>query len=231
MVVGVRVANRAVTRQPSPNFSPRRGGHTPQLVVLHFTAMESCRAALERLCAPAHEVSSHYLIGRDGGLFQLVDEEMRAWHAGAGAWGGQSDVNSRSIGIELDNTGAHPFSAPQMDRLTDLLAGILERWNILPKGVIGHSDLAPMRKSDPGPRFDWHRLARAGLSVWPEPVSDAAPDDATFLDHAARFGYPTDHGLAPILTAFRLRFRPWATGPLASADMAAIADLAARHPA
>ncbi len=221
----------APIRHPSPNFSARRAGLTPRLVVLHFTAMENCGAALERLCSPGHEVSSHYLIGRDGRLFQLVDEEMRAWHAGAGAWGGKGDVNSRSIGIELDNSGAHPFSAPQMDRLTALLAGILDRWHIPPRGVIGHSDMAPDRKADPGPRFDWRRLARCGLSVWPAPDPAPDPDPAAFLEHAARFGYPTGHGLATVLFAFRLRFRPGATGPLAPADMAAIADLARRFPA
>ena len=112
-------------------------------------------------------VSAHYLIGRDGRLWQLVEEDMRAWHAGAGDWRGQGDVNSRSIGIELDNTGLHPFAEPLMARLEALLSDILARWEIPPDGVIGHQDFDPDRKTDPGPRFDWRRLARSGLAAWP----------------------------------------------------------------
>ncbi len=200
-------------------------------MVLHFTAMTSCQAALERLCAPEHEVSAHYLIGRDGALYQLVEETRRAWHAGAGSWGGVEDVNSRSIGIELDNDGTSPFAAPLMTRLEALLPAILARWQIPPRGVIAHSDLAPTRKSDPGRRFDWRRLALQGLAVWPDPGPPRPPDPAAFLASARRFGYPTEHGIAPVLDAFRQRFRPWACGPLSGADMAALADLAARHPA
>ncbi len=103
---------------PSPNFGERRGGQRPSLIVLHYTAMASCAAARDRLCDPAAEVSAHWLIDRDGGAEQLVDEAARAWHAGAGAWGGLDDVNSRSIGIELQNTGAEPFPEPQMAHLS-----------------------------------------------------------------------------------------------------------------
>ena len=200
-------------------------------MVLHFTAMQSCNAALERLCAPEHEVSAHYLIGRTGTLFQLVAEENRAWHAGVGSWGGQDDINSRSIGIELDNDGATPFSAPQMARLEDLLPGILERWKIPRHGVIGHSDMAPTRKSDPGRRFDWKRLALQGLAVWPGPGRAMAPDPTAFHQAASRFGYPPEHSPVTLLEAFRQRFRPWARGPLSSADMGAITALAAQYPA
>ncbi len=205
--------------------------------MLHYTAMENCRAALERLCAPEHEVSAHYLIGRDGQVFALVDEARRAWHAGAGSWGGRGDVNSRSIGVELDNDGCTPFAAPQMRALERLLAGIMRRWSIRPAGVIGHSDMAPLRKADPGPRFDWRRLALQGLAVWPDLGPDPAPmpapaaDPAAFHDAACRFGYPADLPGDVLLAAFRRRFRPWARGPLAPADMAAIADLARRYPA
>ena len=149
----------------SPNFGARRDGLLPTLVVIHYTAMESCEAALERLCDPVYEVSSHYLISNKGDILQLVEEEMRAWHAGAGEWMGQDDINSRSIGIELDNTGATPFSEPQMAALEALLPGILQSWSIPPEGVIGHSDMAPGRKFDPGPRFDWQRLERQGLAA------------------------------------------------------------------
>jgi N-acetylmuramoyl-L-alanine amidase len=136
----------------------------PELVVIHYTAMQNAAAALERLCDPQAEVSAHYLIGADGTCWQLVDENMRAWHAGAGAWRGKDDVNSRSIGIELDNRGDHPFSNAQMERLESLLRELLIRWSIPASGVIGHSDMAPGRKIDPGPRFDWQRLVKQGLA-------------------------------------------------------------------
>lgn len=208
---------------PSPNFGDRRG-FRPALVVLHYTAMASCAEARDRLCDPSAEVSAHWLIDRDGAAEQLVDEAERAWHAGAGSWGGQGDVNSRSIGIELQNSGAEPFPEPQMAALERLLAGILQRWAIPPQGVIGHSDMAPDRKGDPGARFDWKRLADQGLSVWP---GRAAPGE--FRADLLRFGYP-DQDAATLLRAFRLRFRPWATGPLDTTDAALAADLAARFP-
>lgn len=220
----------AISR-PSPNCGERRDGLCPDLVVLHYTAMPDVEEALTRLCAPEHEVSAHYLIARDGRLFRLVDEAQRAWHAGAGDWAGRGDVNSRSIGIELDNCADMPFSEPLMARLELLLSDILARWRIPPEGVIGHQDFAPRRKADPGPRFDWRRLARAGLSVWPDPAPSevTAPDEARFLADAGRFGYPVAEGFAPVFAAFRARFRPWAGGPLAPADMAIIADLARRY--
>lgn len=202
----------------SPNFGPRRDGLTPELVVIHYTGMASCAAALDRLCDPAAEVSAHYLISETGRVMALVPEEMRAWHAGAGEWQGRGDVNSRSVGIELANTGAQPFAHPQMLALERLLAGILARWSIPPAGVIGHSDMAPGRKIDPGPRFDWRRLARAGLAVWPDPEAVAAADPAVPLaDSLTRIGYPAvDPALR--LAAFRLRFRPWAGGPEDACD-------------
>lgn len=147
---------------PSPNFGARRGGALPDMVVIHYTAMESCAAARDWLSNPASEVSSHYVIARDGQGWQLVAESMRAWHAGKGAWAGCDDVNSRSIGIELCNTGAEPFPEPQMVALETLLQGISLRWDIA--HVIGHSDMAPGRKIDPGPRFDWRRLVGQGLA-------------------------------------------------------------------
>ncbi len=207
---------------PSPNFGPRRDGLQPELVVVHYTAMDSAQAALRRLCDPAAEVSAHYLIGGDGTIWHLVDERLRAWHAGAGAWQGRGDVNSRSIGIELDNRGSHPFSQPQMSALERMLAAIMDRWAIAPEGVIGHSDMAPVRKFDPGPRFDWRRLARLGLAVWPE-----AGQAGDFRRDAARFGYPVDD-MAATLAAFRARFRPRVHGPLDDRDRAMMADLALR---
>ncbi len=216
---------------PSPNCSARRDGLRPGLIVLHYTAMKSAEAALERLCDPQAEVSAHYLIARDGRVTRLVEEDQRAWHAGAGAWGGRGDVNSRSIGIELDNDGSTPFSQPLMQALEALLPGIMQRWAIAPMGVIGHSDMAPERKRDPGRRFDWRRLALQGLAVWPEPRPGEGPVEAErFLEHARRFGYPDTLSCDLVLEALRQRFRPQATGPLSAEDMAVIADLAARFP-
>lgn len=204
---------------PSPNFGARRDGLTPALIVLHYTAMASAGSALARLCDPAAEVSAHYLIGADGRLWQMVPEAARAWHAGAGEWAGQGDINSRSIGIELDNAGSHPFAESQMAALDDLLAGIMARWRIPAAGVIGHSCMAPGRKRDPGPRFDWQRLARQGLAA--PPGCGAAPgtaDPAAFrrLAHAAGFTAPADD--AALLDTVRLRYRPGARGPLSPAD-------------
>lgn len=210
---------------PSPNFGARRHGALPDLVVIHFTAMPTCAEAAARLCDPAAEVSAHYLIAEGGEVAGLVPEELRAWHAGAGAWGGCGDVNSRSIGIELANTGDTPFPERQMAALERLLADLLHRWQIPPERVIAHSDMAPGRKADPGPRFDWQRLALQGLSVWP--AEDAEPAD--FATSARAFGYP-ELPEAQLLAAFRLRFRPWARGALDDIDRRLIADLALRFP-
>lgn len=187
--------------------------------------MGSAEAACRTLCDPAQEVSAHYLIAPDGSVMALVDEAERAWHAGAGRWGDVADVNSRSIGIELSNDGFSPFPAALMDGLEDLLAGILSRWGIAPERVIAHSDMAPGRKIDPGARFDWQRLARAGLAVWPE-AREAEP--SAFAEAARRFGYTADVDPEVILAAFRLRFRFGYDGPLDRVDAGLGCDLAAR---
>nr|WP_037294002.1 N-acetylmuramoyl-L-alanine amidase [Roseobacter sp. CCS2] len=208
------------------------------MVVLHYTAMASASAAADTLCNPDTQVSAHYLIAEDGEVISLVPEALRAWHAGAGAWGGVTDVNSRSIGIELANTGSTPFAAAQIDALTDLLKGIKTRWDIRPERVIGHSDMAPGRKIDPGVRFDWRRLAFEGLSVWPS--SNAClhssekgtqeADDVRFAALMAAFGYSTTTDPELLLKSFRLRFRLGWDGPLDATDLAMITDLARRFP-
>ncbi len=218
------------TPHPSPNFGARRDGVLPDMVVLHYTAMENAPVALERLCSPDHEVSAHYLISETGEVFQLVDEAQRAWHAGAGRWGRVTDVNSRSIGVELVNTGFAPFPAPQMAALEHLLTGIMARWAIPPQRVIGHSDMAPGRKMDPGARFDWRRLARAGVSVWPDAGEMVVPDEAAFLAALQSFGMMAEATPKTLLAAFRLRFRPWASGALDQVDMVQVTSLAARYP-
>jgi N-acetylmuramoyl-L-alanine amidase len=204
----------------------------PDLIVLHYTAMASTAEAQQRLCDSAFEVSAHYLISEQGAVLSLVPEDLRAWHAGAGAWGGVTDVNSRSIGIELANTGATPFSAAQMDALEALLRDIMARRHILPERVIAHSDMAPGRKIDPGPRFDWRRLARQGLSVWATvaPQAKTAPDEAAFMAAARTFGYTHSDDPALVLQALRLRFRPAATGALDAADMGVMLALAQTFP-
>lgn len=214
---------------PSPNFGPRRDGARPDMVVLHYTAMQSAEAACRTLCNPATEVSAHYLIAEDGTVMSLVAEDMRAWHAGAGQWGAVTDVNSRSIGIELANPGNCPFSHDQIEALILLLAGIRDRWAIRPERIIGHSDMAPGRKIDPGLRFDWRRLALAGFGVWPDGQAMPEVSTAAFAADARAFGYPQVAD-SLLLETVRRRFRPWATGPLDSADMALIADLALRFP-
>lgn len=200
------------------------------MVVLHYTAMTSATAARDWLCNPQSEVSCHYVIAEDGRLWQLVRDEDRAWHAGRGSWGQITDVNSHSIGIELANTGDHPFPEPQMVVLERLLADLLMRWSIPPERVVGHSDTALGRKIDPGARFDWRRLARQRLSVWPE-AGHLAQDEGQFWDDCAAFGYDvTTETQEEVLHALRLRFRPWGAGPLQAADCAIAADLAALHP-
>lgn len=198
------------------------------MVVIHYTAMVSAKAALKTLCDPATEVSAHYLITEDGEVLSLVPEALRAWHAGAGRWGATTDVNSHSIGIELANDGFSPFAAAQMDALIDLLKGIRARWDIRPERVIGHSDMAPGRKIDPGPRFDWLRLAKEALAVWPEGWTPE--DTVAFVPRMQGFGYTATDDEDLLLKVFRLRFRPWATGPLDTTDAGMMDNLFRRFP-
>lgn len=222
----------AVIDRPSANFGRRRGGVKPDMVVLHHTAMLSAEAALDRLTDPAAEVSAHWLIAEDGRVWRLVDEAERAWHAGAGVWGAVTDVNSRSVGIELANAGPlagfPPFPEPQIAALETLLDGVMARWDVTPARVIAHSDMAPGRKADPGPKFDWRRLAASGRAVWPARVASAEASADAFRQAATRAGYaaPGDDWDA-VLEAMRLRFRPWACGSdLTAEDVATLVGLA-----
>ncbi|CUH52525.1 N-acetylmuramoyl-L-alanine amidase [Shimia marina] len=217
----------AIRQHPSPNFGARRDGLRPELVVIHYTAMETAQAAIDWLCNPEAEVSAHYVICEQGQITQLVAEDMRAWHAGMGEWQGRDDVNSRSIGIELANRGNHPFPAQQMTALEMLLRGIMARWGIGPAGVIGHSDLAPGRKIDPGLRFDWHRLEIQGLAE--RRGDDHGPPDASmsqFREIAKSRGYTASVDDETLLAAVRLRYRPWARGPLIAEDFTPIGHAA-----
>lgn len=155
--------------RPSPNFGERAGGVNPSLVILHYTGMRTAEEALARMCDPAAEVSAHYCIDEDGTLYRLVPEDKRAWHAGVSIWKGETDINSHSIGIELVNPGHEwgyrPFTEAQYEALIPLLQDIMARYGIPPANVLGHSDVAPGRKTDPGELFDWARLAAAGVAL------------------------------------------------------------------
>ncbi len=193
----------------SPN-QDARGGVGVDMLVLHYTGMTSGEAALARLCDPAAKVSAHYTIDEDGTVYTMVPETRRAWHAGLSFWAGARDINARSIGIELVNPGHEfgyrPFPATQIAALTALCRKILERHPIPPWLVLGHSDVAPARKDDPGELFPWARLAAAGIGLWPAPGGD--PGEAAVAPLLARFGYDPDVPLEKTVAAFQRHFRP-----------------------
>lgn len=227
---------------PSPNHDSRCG-ERPSLVILHYTAM-SGDAARERLCDPVAEVSSHYLIGEQGDVHQLVDEAERAWHAGVAYWAGRAQVNARSIGIELVHLGHETpdvaYPELQMRALENLLGDILRRWVIPPEGVLGHSDVAPSRKRDPGEWFPWPRLAAAGLAVWKEGGRSeqiGTVDGGLILQlqvALADIGYDVDQSgwldskTRSACCAFQRRFRPAEVGLPVCATMLDHAEEVAR---
>ncbi len=185
--------------------------------------MESCAAALQRLCDPAFEVSAHYVIDHDGTVIQLVDDTKRAWHAGRSYWQGETDINSHSIGIELDYPGSllnfPPFAHAQMTALEGLLGQLMTRHDISPANVLGHSDIAADRKADPGPKFDWARLGRVGLARALPLYEPQIPDADRFTQMLTTIGYDPSLDPEHRLNAFRLRWRADATGPLEPHDM------------
>ncbi|WP_142848738.1 N-acetylmuramoyl-L-alanine amidase [Telmatospirillum sp. J64-1] len=203
---------------PSPNHEPRPPGQAVDMLVLHYTGMQTAQMALERMCDPQAKVSAHYMIHEDGRVVRLVPEEYRAWHAGLSCWRGQRDINSRSIGIELVNPGHEwgyrPFPEAQMAALIELAQGILARHPIPSHNVVGHSDVAPARKEDPGELFDWPRLARHGIGLWSDEQgrSTLTPEQAQAL--LARIGYDCpvtgewDEASHLALLAFQRRFYP-----------------------
>ncbi|MEO5337117.1 MAG: N-acetylmuramoyl-L-alanine amidase [Magnetospirillum sp. WYHS-4] len=196
---------------PSPNWNNRPAGIAVDMLVLHYTGMRTAAEALARLCDPAAEVSAHYVVDEDGTLYRLVPEDKRAWHAGLASWGGRSDVNTRSLGIELVNPGHEfgyrPFPEAQMAVLEALCRDILDRHAIPPANVVGHADVAPRRKADPGEMFDWRRLAAKGIGRWPTGarLRMAPPDEVKAW--LAACGYETEDPAAS-LTAFQRHFRP-----------------------
>ncbi len=196
---------------PSPNFDAR--ALPVSMIVLHYTGMETGEAAIARLRDPEAKVSSHYVVAEDGTVLRLVDEADRAWHAGKSSWRGITDVNSASVGIEIVNPGHEfgyrPFPDAQIAAVVRLVAGIKDRHEITRGNVVGHSDVAPARKRDPGELFPWHELARRRLAL-PRPtrnLMDPQWTEGGFLMALERFGYDTGEPMAAIM-AFQRRFRP-----------------------
>jgi N-acetylmuramoyl-L-alanine amidase len=198
--------------QPSPNCDAR--DERISMVVLHYTDMPSADAALTRLCDPAAKVSAHYLITEEGEVIRLVDESMRAWHAGMSYWRGKSNVNGASIGIELVNPGHtcgyRPFPDAQIDALVPLLHRIVDEYDIPRANIVGHSDIAPQRKLDPGELFPWDRLAEYRLAL-PRPMKlelgDPFDNDGSFYLALERYGYDVSDGKKAV-EAFQRRWRP-----------------------
>jgi N-acetylmuramoyl-L-alanine amidase len=160
--------------RPSPNHGERKGGQRADMILLHYTGMLNSGDALARLCALGSDVSAHYFVFEDGRIVQLVQEGRRAWHAGVASWGGETDINSCSIGIEIANPG-HDFGYPdfptrQIAAVTALCRGIQKRNAIPPVRVLAHSDVAPSRKQDPGEKFPWRTLWDSGVGHWVEPL-------------------------------------------------------------
>ena len=204
----------SIRERPSPNRDARPEGAVPALVVLHYTGMHTAAAALDRLCDPAARVSAHYLIDEDGSVLRLVPEAAQAWHAGRSFWAGRCGLNATSLGIELVNPGHEwgyrPFPEAQLAALEELLRDLLGRWRIGPEGVLGHSDIAPDRKQDPGELFSWRRLAGQGLALWPEGSRVEVPDAHRAATRLRRIGYGLGEAGVPLptaLRAFQRRFR------------------------
>jgi N-acetylmuramoyl-L-alanine amidase len=207
--------------RPSPNFDTR-GGAGVDILVLHYTGMRTAQEALERLCDPAAKVSAHYTVDRDGAVYAHVPEEMRAWHAGISYWAGARDINARSIGIEIVNPGHEfgyvEFSRDQIAAVIDLARGILGRHEVAPARVLGHSDVAPTRKQDPGELFPWKHLAEYGIGAWAGPLEPRGD----FARNLARYGYDPQAPLAEIVTAFQRHFRPSCVDGIADGECAAL---------
>ena len=220
---------------PSPNFDARRS--PPDMLVLHYTGMPTGEAALARLRDPEAKVSAHYLVEQDGRVFRLVAEERRAWHAGVSFWQGDRDCNAVSIGIEIVNPGHEfgyrAFPKVQIDRLLELIADIRTRWTIPDDRIVGHSDVAPERKEDPGELFPWRRLAKAGHGLWIEPkpapgaplqIGDEGAGVLVLQSGLQRLGYDCerngryDERLASIVTAFQRHWRPSAVHGIADGE-------------
>ncbi len=216
---------------PSPNIKDR-DGHGVDMLVLHYTGMKTGSGALERLCDPASKVSAHYMIEENGDIYSLVHEMDRAWHAGVSFWRGHSNINQRSIGIEIVNPGHEygyrPFTAEQMQSLIALCHDILARHDIAARNIVAHSDIAPVRKEDPGELFDWAFLAQRGIGVWPEGkiqmTGEERFDAQDVMRHLASYGYDVSEP-AKSITAFQRHFRPKLLSGIWDQECAAILQL------
>jgi len=214
--------------RPSPNFGDRRDGRPVDLLLLHYTGMETGQGAEDWLCDPRSEVSCHYIVHEDGRVVQMVPEEKRAWHAGRSFWKGETDINSCSVGIEIVN-GGHEFGLPgypdrQIDAVIAVSRGIVVRHGIAPERVLAHSDVAPGRKRDPGELFPWRRLAQQGIGHWVEPSpsvggrffaqGDSGQPVEALQSMLALYGYRAaitgvfDENTAADVAAFQRHFRP-----------------------
>jgi N-acetylmuramoyl-L-alanine amidase len=218
--------------RPSPNHDARAEGPV-DILVMHYTGMRTAEEALARLCDPTARVSAHYTVDRDGTVYAHVPEDRRARHAGISYWAGVRDVNSRSIGIEIVNPGHEfgyvPFAEPQIDAVIALSRDILSRHPITPWRVVGHSDVAPNRKQDPGELFPWARLAGADVGLWPAEIKNRTPvplDEAAVVDSLGRYGYgvppDVDWPLADVIAAFQRHFRPSCINGIPDAECAQI---------
>ena len=213
-----------ILARPSPNHDER---HAPvDMLILHYTGMQTAQAAIDRLCDSTSQVSSHYVVDEDGAIFNLVPEQRRAWHAGMSFWRGHKALNARSIGIEIVNPGHEwgyrEFPVLQMAAVCDLCLGVLARHPIPARNVVGHSDVAPDRKQDPGEKFGWEALAQNGVGLWPEGIPDlgtgAPVRDAiglrdvrlalTEIGYDVAPGGPLDPALSIVLRGFQRHWRP-----------------------
>ncbi len=221
----------AIQTLDSPNRDDRPGGPASiDMLILHYTGMQTAQAAIDRLRDPVAHVSSHYVVDEDGTVLCLVPEELRAFHAGISFWRGRRVLNDVSIGIEIVNPGHEwgyrPFPAAQMRSVRALCAGILSRHAIPARNVVGHSDVAPNRKQDPGELFDWRGLAETGVGVWPQAAQDhdrVPPDETAARAALAEIGYDMSLPFDLVLTAFQRHFLPHAvTGTLDAHSMARV---------
>ena len=210
----------AFVERPSPSHDARPENGPIDILLLHYTGMPTAAAALDRMCDPSARVSAHYCIDEDGTVYRLVPEDRRAWHAGVSSWAGTTNVNGRSIGIELVNPG-HEFGyraypEPQMKALITLAGELCARHRIPPARVLGHSDVAPLRKLDPGELFDWSGLAAAGIGLWPRQAAYTLelPPVAVVQQRLRDYGYDVPVNGAPdrqtraVIAAFQRHFRP-----------------------
>ena len=231
-------------QQPSPNHNERDPAKPVDILLLHYTGMASGEAAVGWLCNPASKVSSHYVVFEDGRTVQLVDEARRAWHAGKSSWAGETDINTRSVGIEIVNPGHEfgyrPFPDVQIEAVIALCRGIISRHPIPPERVLAHSDVAPLRKEDPGELFPWQQLFEAGVGHWAPPAPVAPGPFLHAGDHGLgvgalkqrfrRYGYGIgedsqfDAGTEAVVTAFQRHFRPARVDGVADVSTVATLD-------